>query len=196
MCFLTFSNIDIEFAGKKLLKRTDITSEVLRTVRRVKFINKKNFVKKILVEDVETFIVYMISWNLKWIMIDSSRKPQIDLLSTKEGIMLTKHANFAYLVLKQFVNLLSERKKIHEHVIKLVDSKQPPFKPIYSLNLVKLKILNSYIKTNLVNKFIQPSNSFTQALILFLWKAHSSLCLYIEYWGQNNVTMKNRQLLP
>ena len=44
--------------------------------------------------------------------------------------------------------------RINELAIKLKKGKQLSFKSIYSLELVKLKILKIDIKTNLVNSFI------------------------------------------
>ena len=49
---------------------------------------------------------------------------------------------------------LLENTKINEYIIKLEKSKQPPFKLIYSLKLIKLEILKTYIKINLANGFI------------------------------------------
>ena len=44
--------------------------------------------------------------------------------------------------------------KINEHAIKLEEKKSSPFKSIYSLRLVELEALKTYIKINLVNSFI------------------------------------------
>lgn len=44
--------------------------------------------------------------------------------------------------------------KINDHTIKLEKSTQLLFGPIYSLKLVELKILKTYIKTSLANGFI------------------------------------------
>lgn len=56
---------------------------------------------------------------------------------------------------------------INEYTIKLEDDKQPPYRPIYSLELVELKTLKTYIKTYLKTVFIQPSKSLAGAPILF-----------------------------
>ena len=57
--------------------------------------------------------------------------------------------------------------KMNDHIIKLEKSKQLFFNPIYSLELVKLEILKTYIKTNLANGFIWPFKSLVEILILF-----------------------------
>ena len=50
---------------------------------------------------------------------------------------------------------LLENTKMNEHTIKLEKSKLSLFSPIYSLELVKLEILKTYIKTSLANDFIR-----------------------------------------
>ena len=91
---------------------------------------------------------------------------------------------------------LLENIRINEHIIELEEGKQPPFNLIYSLGLVELEILKIYIETNLANGFIWPSKSLAEALILFDRKSDRSLCFYINYWGLNNITIKNQYLLP
>ena len=54
-----------------------------------------------------------------------------------------------------FAIKLLEQNKINEHFINLLGDKQVHYSLIYSLRLVKLKILKTYIKTNLTNSFIR-----------------------------------------
>ena len=56
---------------------------------------------------------------------------------------------------------------MNDYAIKLEESKQPPFEPIYSLGLVELEILKTYIKANLANGFIWLFKSPAGAFILF-----------------------------
>ncbi len=57
---------------------------------------------------------------------------------------------FSYLVLiKPFKNINK-----NEHAIKLIKSKQLLYRPIFSLELIKLETLEIYIKTNLKTRFI------------------------------------------
>ena len=91
--------------------------------------------------------------------------------------------------------MLPEHTGINKHAIKLEDGKQPSYGPIYSLNLVELKTLKTYIKTNLANSFIQPLKSPISAPILFVYKLDGSFRLCIDYQGLNNLTIKNRYLL-
>ena len=70
---------------------------------------------------------------------------------------------------------------MNEHAIKLEEGKQPSFEFIYSLRLVELETLKTYIKINLTNSFIQLSKSFIGAFILFNKKPNRNLHLYIDY---------------
>ena len=85
---------------------------------------------------------------------------------------------------------------ISKHAIKLQDDKQLPYGPIYSLEPIELETLKTYIKTHLKIKFNWPSKSLADALILFNKKSNSSLQLCINYWGFNNLTIKNQYSLP
>ncbi len=57
---------------------------------------------------------------------------------------------------------------------------------------MKLETLKAYIETHLKTGFIQPSKSPAGAPILFDKKLDGSLCLCVDYWGLNNLTIKNR----
>ncbi len=80
---------------------------------------------------------------------------------------------------------------MNEHTIKLIDGKQPPYRPIYAFSLVELETLKAYIKIHLKIEFIRPSKSLAGAPILFDKKPDHSLCLYMNYRGLNNLTIKN-----
>ena len=83
-----------------------------------------------------------------------------------------------------------------EHAIELEEGRQPSFGPIYSLEPVELETLKTYIETNLANGFIRPFKSSAEAPILFDKKPDKSLRLCVDYWGLNNLTIKNRYPLP
>ena len=91
---------------------------------------------------------------------------------------------------------LPENNGINEHAIKLKEGKQPLFGPIYSLGQVELETLKTYIETNLANGFIRPFKSPAEAPILFDRKPDGRLRLYVDYWGLNNITIKNQYPLP
>ncbi len=77
-----------------------------------------------------------------------------------------------------------------------MDDWQPPYGPIYSLGPVELETLKAYIENNLASDFIRPSKSPVGIPILFDMKPDGSLRLCIDYRGLNNLTIKNRYLLP
>ena len=86
--------------------------------------------------------------------------------------------------------------KLNEYAIKLKDDKQSSYEWIYNLGSVELETLKTYIKTHLKTKFIQPFKSFAGTLILFDKKSNNSFCLWVDYQSLNNLTIKNRYLLP
>ena len=65
--------------------------------------------------------------------------------------------------------------------MKLEKDKQPLFGSIYSLRLVELKSLKTYIKTNLANGVIWSSKFPAEASILFNINLNKSFRLYIDY---------------
>lgn len=56
---------------------------------------------------------------------------------------------------------------MNKYVIILIEDKQLSYKPIYSLKLVVLKTLKTYIKTHLKTEFIQLLKSLISASIFF-----------------------------
>ncbi len=61
---------------------------------------------------------------------------------------------------------------------------------------MKLETLKAYIKTHLKTGFIRPFKSPVGTPILFDKKLDSSLCLYVDYQGLNNLIIKNWYPLP
>lgn len=71
--------------------------------------------------------------------------------------------------------------KINNYAINLINSKQPPYRPIYSLKLVELKTLKTFIKTNLANNFIKSFKLLVNAFIFFVKKPNSNFQLFVNY---------------
>ena len=65
-----------------------------------------------------------------------------------------KYFNYSNIFLAENVAKLPENTRINNYTIKLDKSKQLLFDPIYSLRLVELNTIKTYIKTNLTNNFI------------------------------------------
>ena len=97
--------------------------------------------------------------------------------------------------IENIVKLL-ENTRINEYAIKLKEDKQLPFGPIYNLGPVELEILKTYIKTNLANSFIQSFKSLAGVFIFFNKKPDRNLRFYVDYWGFNNINIKNQYPLP
>ena len=85
---------------------------------------------------------------------------------------------------------LFKNSDINKYAIKLIEGKQPLYRPIYSLGSVKLEMLKAYIETYLRAGFIQPSKSPTNTSIFFYKKLNWSLRLYVNYQRCNNLTIK------
>ena len=66
--FLTICNANIQFAKKKLTSRFYITKKALSTIREVKLIDKKEFDKAPLGENVKVFMMHIRCpiLGLKW----------------------------------------------------------------------------------------------------------------------------------
>lgn len=113
------------------------------------------------------------------------------LLLVKKINISEKYTDFLDIFFKKsaavFVNCLD----INEYKIDLKPDKQLPYKQIYSLCLVKLKIFKAYIKANFANRFIQLFKIPIEETIFCIWKFKKNFCLYINYCNLNNLTIKN-----
>ena len=197
--FLTFCNANIRFAEGELTWRTYTTAEALPTTRKVELIDKKEFAKAALDENLEPFVVHVVAIGGSTKMsIHLSCQAQIALLNLKEtpDTVPAEYSDFADISSEKSAAELPQHTGKSNHAIDLEDGKQPPYGPIYSLGPVELETLKTYIETNLANGFIRPSKSPAGAPILFVRKSDGSLRLCVNYRGLNNLTLKNRYPLP
>ena len=81
---------------------------------------------------------------------------------------------------------------INEHAIELVEGKQAPYGPIYSLSPVEVEMLKAYIEIHLKTGFVRPFKSPAVDPILFDKKPDGNLCLCVDYRGFNNLTIQNQ----
>ena len=193
--FFTLSNVNIQCAEKELTWKTYTTKDALPTTGQVEIINCKEFAKAVLDENDKAFVVHVSSLGLR-MSIHPIREAQLALLLTENVIVPVKYSDFADVFSEKSADILPERTRANEYAIKLQKSKQPPYRPIYSLQPVELEILKIYIEINLANGFIQALKLLADAQILFIRKPDDSLCLCVYYRGLNNLTIKNRYLLP
>ena len=200
--FLKISNADVSFGKKTLTWKTYTTNKALSTTKRVQIINKKDFVIVVLNINSETFVVYVIIQEQERMPVHFEKQAQIEaqvgaLLFNKTSTEVSvEYSNYSDVFLAEYAAKLLENTGINEYAIKLKEGKQILFEPIYSLGPVELETLKTYIKTNLANGFIRSSKSPTKAPILFDRKPDGSLRLCVDYRGLNNLTIKNRYLLP
>lgn len=179
---IIFNNVDIKFAKKKLIYRTYTNENTLTTTCSIKFINKKKFAKMALDENIKTFVIHISSLDLRLkITIHLAKNAQITLLLAKKVTVLAKYLNFADVFLKKSIEILSKFTKANKHAIELEKSKQPPYGPIYSLELVEFKTLKTYIKTDLTNDFIKVSKLPANTQIFFVFKFNNSFCLCVNH---------------
>ena len=174
---------------------------MLPTIRRVELISKKKFAAAALNPEHETYIVYVVSfWSTLLVSLDvyPSREPQISGLIAKEAPtkVPAEYLDFADIFSLDLAIKLPKHTEINTHTIDLEEGKQPLYGPIYSLELVELETLKTYIETNLANSFIYPSKSPADTPILFDKKPDRSLCLCVNYWDLNKITIKNWYPLP
>ena len=105
--FLTFNNVDIQFAEKKLTWRIYTTKKALSTTCRVELIHQKKFAKAALDENIEAFMMYVSSLGLR-ITIYLARMALMALLLAKKVTILAKYSDFANVFLEKSANVLSE----------------------------------------------------------------------------------------
>jgi hypothetical protein len=105
--------------------------------------------------------------------------------------------------LAEFSNVLDASKaailpsfKNTDHRISLVPGTTPPVGPLYPLSQHELGILRDYLKENLENGRIRPSQSSAASPVLFVPKKDGTLRLCIDYRGLNKITIKDRYPLP
>ena len=125
-------------------------------------------------EDDETFVVHMAALSVGS-NVHPSRQAQIASLDVEEVTIPAEYLDYTDVFSPDSAAELPEHTGINDHPIDLIDDKQPPYGPIYSLGPVELETLKTYIKTNLANGFIRPSKSPVGAPILFIRKKDGSL---------------------
>lgn len=81
---------------------------------------------------------------------------QITALQQNEALtkVSSEYVDFVDIFSSDLMMELLENTGINKYAIKLKDSKQPPYRLIYSLGLMKLETLMTYIKIHLKTGFI------------------------------------------
>ena len=175
------------------------TNKVLLTTKQVQLIDPMEFVIAALDVDSKTFVVHVAIWKQEEMPVHLKKRAQI-LDKAQVGVLLfdkaptevpTEYSDDSNVFSVKNVAKLPKNTRMNEYAIKLEKRKLPLFGPIYSLGPVELETLKTYIKTNLANSFIWPLKSLASAYILFDWKSNRSFYFFVDYWGLNNITIKN-----
>lgn len=163
--------------------------------QKVEVIDKKEFAAAILNKKDKIFVMLMTAFNLA-LNIHPSQEVKIVLLDVEKVTISSKYTDYTNVFSLDSAAKLAKHIGINNHLMNLINDKQPPYGLINSLELVELKMLKTYIENNLANGFIRSFKSPTGDLILFICKKNNNFQLYIDYWGLNNLTIKNWYLLP
>ena len=83
-----------------------------------------------------------------------------------------------------------------DHHIPLEEGKTPPYEPLRPLNQEKMRALREYLETNEKRGWIRASTSPAGAPIHFVKKKDGGLHLCVDYRQLNEITNKDRTLLP
>lgn len=127
------------------------------------------FLATVLDENAGTLVIHIAALLTLAMQVHTFDQVQIRLLLANKAPIkvLPKYLNYVDIFLFDLVMKLYENTDINEHAIKLVEITQLPYKLIYSLRLVELGTLKTYIEIHLETRFIQLSKSLTNALIFF-----------------------------
>ena len=102
-------------------------------------------------ENFEIFVMHIATLEalLVEMPIHLDKKAQIASFLIKKVTILNKYFDFTDEFSKEKALMLLKQINLNKHTIKLERDKQPSYKLIYSLTLVKLQTLKVYIKTYL-----------------------------------------------
>ena len=167
--FMKLSNADVLFNEKTLMRKTYIINKALTTMKQVQIIGKKNFVIAVIDADIKTFVIYMAIWEEEKMPVHSQKQAQVKVLIFDKAptVILAEYSHYSNFFLVEYATKLLEHTGINNYTIKLENSKQLFFGPIYSLGLIKLEILKTFIIINLANNFIWSFKSLTGVAMLF-----------------------------
>ena len=96
---------------------------------------------------------------------------------------------------KQLFDTLLEPKE-WDHAMELIPGSKPSGCKIYPLSPTEQKELDAFLKENLETGWIQPSKSPISSPVFFIKKKDGSLWLVQDYQALNEITIKNKYLLP
>ena len=134
---------------------------------------------------------YLTFFSLNLMLINPVKKAKKASMIAKELKIRTNYLEFSDVFLEKKALILLVITNLNKQAIELQERQQSACRLIYSLGLVKFEMFKTYIKINLANDFIQPSKSPAGISLLFIRMSDDSLHLCVNYWGLNNLTIKN-----
>ena len=154
--FLKISNANIAFGEGTLTWKSYTTNEALPTIKQVQLVDLKEFVIAALDMDSKTFVVHVAIRERKKMPVHAEKQAQVGaiLFDKAPTRVPAEYSDYSNVFLAENAAELPENTRINEHALKLEEGKQPSFGPIYSLGLVELETLKTFIETNLANGFI------------------------------------------
>ena len=194
MPFLKLGNPDVSWTARIMHWKQWDAEIALITTNRVELIEPEDVIQQVLEESAQAYLCHVIMIEGCPPQVHLSRIARISSATTEPVKIPEAYNDFEDVFSTKNAGHLPVHED-HDHAIDLVDDKQPPYGPIYSLSENELSILRAYIDKNLANGFIRPSKSPAGAPILFVSKPNGGLRLYVDYRGLNNLTIKNRYTL-
>jgi hypothetical protein len=86
--------------------------------------------------------------------------------------------------------------RLYDHKIELKGDNTLEYSPLYKMTTAKLKTVKKYLIDNLDKGFIKASQAPYAAPVLFVKKPDGSLRFCIDFRKLNQITRKDRYLLP
>lgn len=123
-------------------------------------------------------------------------RPKDKILATTDSCPVEYQDEFCKLFKDEKTELALPKHQPWDHEIPLEPGKKPTFRPIYQLSENELRVLKSYLDEHLKKGFIRLSSSPAGYPVLFAPKPGGGLRLCVDYRQLNEITIKNRYLLP
>jgi hypothetical protein len=86
--------------------------------------------------------------------------------------------------------------RLYDHKIELEGDNTLGYSLLYKMTIAELKTVKEYLIDNLDKGFIEASQAPYTAPVLFVKKPDGSLRFCIDFWKLNQLTRKDRYLLP
>jgi hypothetical protein len=119
---------------------------------------------------------------------------KLNKLEASQGPMVLVVNEFPDVVPKELPGMPPDRDI--KFVIDLKSSTTPIYKRPYRIATPQLAELKEHIKEFLEKGYIHPSSSLWGAPVIFVLKKDGTQRLYVDYHALNEVTVKNKYLLP